>query len=168
MRGAEASSIKVRLPESSAAQTMGTRMHMVFARMHSSADIDYALAFGKSKGFLTENEAAEWGDQLHHDLSTGLPGEWFAADNLAVYNERNIAFDNHGERECGRPDRVVRRPDGSVVIVDYKFGRDMGSKEMAVYADQVKGYMNMWRMAGETAVKGYVWYVSLGKIQEVQ
>lgn len=168
VRGAEASSIKVRLPESSAAQTMGTRMHMVFARMHSAADIDYALAFGKSKGFLTENEAADWGNQLHHDLSSGLPGEWFAADNLAVYNERNIAFDNHGERECGRPDRVVRRPDGSVVIVDYKFGRDMGAKEMAVYADQVKGYMNMWRMAGETAVKGYVWYVSLGKIQEVQ
>lgn len=168
VRGAEASSIKVRLPESSAAQTMGTRMHMVFARMHSAADIDYALAFGKSKGFLTENEAADWGNQLHQDLSSGLPGEWFAADNLAVYNERNIAFDNHGERECGRPDRVVRRPDGSVVIVDYKFGRDMGAKEMDVYADQVKGYMNMWRMAGETAVKGYVWYVSLGKIQEVQ
>ena len=63
---------------------------------------------------------------------------------------------------------MVRRPDGSVVIVDYKFGRDMGAKEMAAYADQVKGYMNMWRMAGETAVEGYVWYVSLGKIQEVQ
>ena len=166
--GAGASSVKVRLPESSAAQTLGTRMHMVFARMHSAADVDYALAFGVSKGFLTEDESAKWGEKLRHDLCVGLPGEWFAADNLAVYNERNIAFDNHGERECGRPDRVVRRPDGSVVIVDYKFGQDMGAKETAAYADQVKGYMNMWRMAGETDVKGYVWYVSLGKIQEVQ
>lgn len=162
-----ASAVKVRLPDSSAAQTFGTRMHAVLARMRSASDLDYALRFGVSKGFLTDAEESEWRGLLIEALKKETVAEWFDANNRAVYNERSVAFDYHDERDCARPDRVVLRPDGTVVIVDYKFGEDRSKAEE--YKDQVKGYMNMWREAHKAqAVKGYVWYVRLGEIVEVE
>jgi hypothetical protein len=48
-------------------------------------------------------------------------------------------------------------------VVDFKFG-----KSFAGYANQVKGYMNLLRQMGHDKVKGYLWYVLLGEIVEVE
>ena len=61
-----------------------------------------------------------------------------------------------------RPDRVVEAPDGSISVIDYKFGAEHGS-----YLRQVRRYMALYRAMGYASVHGYLWYVPEDKIVEV-
>ena len=63
--------------------------------------------------------------------------------------------------ETKRPDRVMIRGN-EAVVVDYKFGREAESHKV-----QIRHYMEMLNNMGYTSVKGYVWYVSAGKIVRI-
>ena len=52
--------------------------------------------------------------------------------------------------------------DGSVEIIDYKFGDDHPS-----YTSQVRRYMSLMRKAGYTTVRGYLWFVTSGTIRTI-
>ena len=52
-----------------------------------------------------------------------------------------------------RPDRVILFPDGSVDIVDYKFGAPE-----AGYRRQVERYKALYRKMGYAPVRGFLWY----------
>ena len=62
-----------------------------------------------------------------------------------------------------RPDRVVLGADGSVTVIDYKFG-----SEHPGYAAQVRRYCALFRSLGYAPVKGYLWYVTESKVTPVQ
>ena len=53
-----------------------------------------------------------------------------------------------------RPDRVVLFPDGSVQVIDYKFGQ-----QEEKYKYQVRRYVNLYRKMGYKKVDGYIWYL---------
>ena len=77
--------------------------------------------------------------------------EWFPADGEGIFNEVSL-IDTDG-REW-RPDRVIVR-DGSVTVVDYKFGeRDPR------YARQVGRYASIYRRMGWNDVRTAIWYVN--------
>ena len=95
--------------------------------------------------------------------------DWFANDNR-VYNERSITYQgpSHDQRHA-RPDRVVRRPDGSWVVVDYKTGDNETNDTVARYRKQVAGYMDkIKKSAGGAAVEGYVVFLRSWHIVKVQ
>jgi hypothetical protein len=48
------------------------------------------------------------------------------------------------------------------VVVDYKFGREEES-----HKEQIRNYMGILGEMGYSSVKGYVWYVSAGKIVQI-
>ena len=121
------------------------------------------------------------GIQLHAVLSsagsaTSLPSGLGAAD-AAMLRER---LDSHPEwfgpglrtrnevsvfaadGSLHRPDRVVEHSDGSVDIIDYKFGTERPS-----YLRQVRRYMDLYRAMGYGPVRGHVWYVPEDKVVEV-
>ncbi|MDE5839291.1 MAG: PD-(D/E)XK nuclease family protein, partial [Muribaculaceae bacterium] len=82
---------------------------------------------------------------------------WFDK-GLRVINERGI-IDNGKMR---RPDRLVIRPDGTAVIIDYKFGNHRND---AAYSRQVKRYRDAVIRAGlAKKCEAYIWYVSLGEV----
>ena len=83
--------------------------------------------------------------------------EWFGG--LKARNELSV-FGSDGA--LNRPDRVVVRPDGSVDIIDYKFGAERPS-----YLRQVGRYMKLYRDMGSRSVRGFVWYVPEDKVVEV-
>ncbi len=83
--------------------------------------------------------------------------EWF--DAVSARNELTV-FGADGSR--WRPDRVVRTPQGGIIIIDYKFGAPRQS-----YIAQVRRYMGLYRDMGCTDVRGYVWYVPQDKVVEV-
>ena len=102
------------------------------------------------------------------------------ASTLALLSERLSAVDARGwfspsarirsevpillpGGEEYRPDRVVLFPDGSVAVVDYKFG-----KPEEKYKFQVRRYMHLYRQMGYTAVSGYLWYLETGEVVEVK
>ena len=63
-----------------------------------------------------------------------------------------------------RPDRVVWTSQGTIDVIDYKFGEE--HKEQ--YQKQVKNYMNLLTDMGYQAVRGFLWYVEKGKIVEIK
>ena len=60
-----------------------------------------------------------------------------------------------------RPDRAVLAPDGSVKVIDFKFG-----KVHAGYASQVARYCALFRRMGYSGVEGWLWYIDTGEIVE--
>ena len=84
--------------------------------------------------------------------------EWFAGASRGR-NEVSV-FDADGTLH--RPDRVVDMPDGSIAVIDYKFGAERNS-----YFRQVAGYVRLYRDMGYPSVRGYVWYVPEDKVVEV-
>ena len=62
-----------------------------------------------------------------------------------------------------RPDRVVIGPDGTVTVIDYKFGEDHSG-----YAAQVRSYCNLYRSLGYTSVRGFLWFVTASTVTPVE
>ena len=58
---------------------------------------------------------------------------------------------------------MVETPD-EVVVIDYKFG----SVERSSYKKQVRTYMQLIGEMGYARVSGFIWYLSLGKIEAVE
>jgi len=75
---------------------------------------------------------------------------WFSPE-VTVRSEAAILSSDGQEF---RPDRVVLYPDGSVHVIDYKFGQ-----QEEKYQYQVKRYVNLYRKMGYKKVEGYIWYL---------
>jgi len=86
---------------------------------------------------------------------------WFDPANK-VYSERTItsASDNLWDEdgiENLRPDRIVRRPDGTILVIDYKSGERNDRK----YCRQVQRYIDRLRLVFPGAdIRGRIWYVT--------
>jgi hypothetical protein len=90
---------------------------------------------------------------------------WFDG-SMKLYNECPILSKQYNEEsgkyQIYRPDRVMIGKD-SIYIADFKFGEPR--KE---YKNQIKEYMKQLQlMEPEKTVKGYLWYITTNKIEEV-
>ncbi|HYW96231.1 MAG TPA: Dna2/Cas4 domain-containing protein, partial [Bacteroidales bacterium] len=78
---------------------------------------------------------------------------------VKVRTEQELVKDGRG---ILRPDRVVYLDNG-VEIVDYKFGL----KTEDSHKRQVREYMDALAEIETCSIKGFVWYVTTGKIEEI-
>ena len=79
-----------------------------------------------------------------------------------MYNECAIIYnDEDGKMQNRRPDRVMVKGN-EVVVVDFKFG-----KKKPEYTSQVKEYMSLLSDMGYDNIKGYIWYVYSGELENV-
>lgn len=143
--------VNVCLPEIfNPAQERGIRMHKLLSMLKHAKDKERTLRIAERRGVTLrcEKEAEALVDKVLSDPNTSI---WFD-DNNCVINERTI-FD---EGKKLRPDRIVRTPEGNVIVIDYKFGTDH-SKD-SEYRKQVSRYMKKLREAGMNVTEGYVWY----------
>ena len=119
-------------------------------------NIDSALEAGK----INEEQAKELKGIIEREFAREQVKEWFAEDWDIVRNENDIISNEAiGTR---RPDRVMIRGNRAI-IVDYKFGAEKPKR----YTKQVAEYMQLLQQMGYTEIKGYVWYLTLGEIEEV-
>ena len=161
-----ASRINVRLPEDlSDKKNTGKRLHNLMSRIAYRRDVDRAWGFCVNRGIISDDDM-EWPlrrvraviDRMFDDPRTS---EWFSDDNR-VYNERNLSA-GHFATTTKRPDRVVCRPDGTWMVIDYKFGE----KDLKNHVEQVRGYMKRLERMGKKPIRGYLWYVALDEIVPV-
>lgn len=143
---------------------IGKRLHVMLSRMDNIDQLDTVLNYCERRGIVTNDTSDQWNrDIVRHMLASKLAEhpvcDWFDPANK-VLNERSLWHNG----EILRPDRIVVRPDGTIIVVDYKFGSD----KKRGHISQVKGYMEALRniYPGHT-VKGYLWYVTLGHIQSL-
>jgi ATP-dependent exoDNAse (exonuclease V) beta subunit len=141
-------------------RVFGNMMHMVFSRIEYAEDLDRVLTGLLREGVLSLRDRPAIREKILEMISAEEVGDWFRKkEGRQVLNERSI-MDPDGR--ITRPDRVIVDPDG-VRVIDFKFGK--GEKES--YHRQVRQYMELLKEMGYPRVEGYLWYVSLGKIIQI-
>ena len=139
----------------------GQLLHTLFSCLKTEKDIPNALDRLRMEGVIESNEQEQQIRKLTEwALKHPKVKEWFSG-TWNLYNECAIIYQENGELQTRRPDRVMMK-DNQVVVVDFKFG-----KPQATYNQQVKEYMTLLTQMGYTHVRGYLWYVFNNELEEI-
>lgn len=149
----------------------GNIFHAVMENIQIFDDIPAAVSRLMHKGLLPYERMEEIREKFEKWLSIPEVKHWFDG-TYKVKTERSIvkraAEDGNGNMQGKkksillRPDRIMEGPDGSLVIVDYKFGSYDNHEK---YKRQIRNYvLNLKSTARYSSVKGYLWYVKDGQI----
>lgn len=136
----------------------GTVLHGILSRVNVAADLEPAVDAAVASGELPASEQAATLALLQERLAAVASRGWFSPDARVLSEAAVIGPDG---REY-RPDRVVLHPDGSVDIIDYKFG-----EPNPAYHRQVQRYMNLYRAMGHAKIAGCLWYLETGEVVTV-
>lgn len=135
----------------------GIVLHDILSKVVVPADLHGAVESARMDGRLTAAEAEEAMELLSARISSASGRGWFPEDASLVRNEVSL-IDADGS--VYRPDRMVSRPDGEIVIIDYKFGAHRNS-----YDRQVARYADICRRMGHRKVTTALWYVDSDEIR---
>ena len=141
---------------------VGEMLHKVMERVRTPKNLKKAFGRALHRGMITEEEHDEYLALLSKRLADPRVADWFANDNCLML-ERSVTIGGNGQK---RPDRVVMKPNGEIIIVDYKFG-DRSDDNDTKYKRQVTGYKRAVCDAlgcRPDCVSGYVWYIHSGDI----
>lgn len=144
---------------------VGEMLHKVMERVRTPKNLKKAFGRALHRGMITEEEHDEYLALLSKRLADPRVADWFANDNRLML-ERSVTIGGNGQK---RPDRVVMKPNGEIIIVDYKFG-DRSDDNDTKYKRQVAGYKRAVCDAlgcRPDCVSGYVWYINSGDILAV-
>ena len=139
-------------------RSVGIRLHRAFEKATTREDIFASLDEMAINGELRHEEVADLKAQISTTLDSSVAGEWFNGSWEGLHCERTIILPDGKSK---RPDRVMTRGEEAIVI-DYKFGEENTS-----YNKQIANYIDELQKMGYTSVKGYIWYVSAGKIIQI-
>lgn len=137
----------------------GTLMHEIISKVESLDKLEDVVNSYFIEGYLTLEEKRESIKQIARFLTNETVREWYS-NEYRVLNEVEIL---QPKGSFIRPDRVMIKGNAAIVI-DYKFGE----KEDKKYIRQIKYYMNQISKMGYSNLKGYICYVTLDKIIEVE
>lgn len=166
--------LRVKLPElATKIQESGKRMHHIMSRIRTAEQVKKAISYAVKRGIITADDEQYWNlsraeaflDRLMTDEQTA---HWFAKGNK-VYNERSIYIPPTASDRAHhlRPDRIVRATDGSIYVIDYKFGDTPGEKQQATYKQQVQTYCRFLSDLWHAPVEGYLLYAKAFKVEKV-
>lgn len=146
---AERGELSVDIDPEAGPRDRGTFLHSALASVRHRRDLPAAIRRAAYRRHLSEADEAECRDLLTRALDDPRVRHWFEGFTRVV-NERPASVPG----AVKRPDRVVWHPDGSVSVIDYKFGHHRPRR----YFEQVRDYVGLLsgRVGGQ--VRGYLWY----------
>ena len=121
-----------------------------------------------SRHSLAPEAIAECQRVLTEAIGSVADRNWFDGYER-VLTERPVT-ENFDTR---RPDRVVWTPDGHIDVIDYKFSAEDSGEELQNhdnYVIQVRRYCARMRKSAKApagVVRGYVWYIDKGVVDQV-
>ena len=136
----------------------GIVLHDVLSRIKVPSDLKNAVRQSVISGDIAQAEAEDIENMLAERISQVEDKGWFPSGNAEILNETSL-IDSDGQ--VYRPDRVVLT-DGSVIIIDYKFG-----EHERIYERQLKKYSDIWRRMGYENISAWLWYVHTGEVISV-
>ncbi len=160
--------LKVRVDRSSSASIdAGLRLHSVMSQIQDVNDVDRVINQGIKHGVITNNPEDPCSiDNVEKHVCAPIKdpasrvAAWFDPANK-VYSERTITaasdsiWDDGGIQNL-RPDRIILRPDGTMLVIDYKSGQ-RGDKR---YLHKLNQYMEKLRaIFPGVPIYGRLWYV---------
>lgn len=135
----------------------GIVLHDILSRVEVPSDLDASVKEAVASGEISQEEGEKAYALLSGRIASASAYGWFDEDRRyrSVLRETTV-IDTDGN--LYRPDRVIERNDGSVMIIDYKFGqRDPLSDRK--YSRQVARYAGLYRKMGYKDVRTAVWFV---------
>lgn len=144
------------------ARERGTVLHDVLAHVSTADSLSRAVKRSVYRRILPERESEAVERYLASQLERDEVRPWFDGYRR-VLCERSIYLCDGDEGSVCRPDRVVWTAQGTVDVIDYKFGSEHPHR----YAAQVRGYMKALAAMGHENVRGFVYYVDSGDIVRV-
>ncbi len=139
---------------------LGVALHDIFSRSKSRTEIEENLRTAIADGRISPEEGKRLAQSIEEALQDPRVASWFSDKWDEVRNEHQIIIP---QSEGNRPDRVMIEGDRAVVV-DYKFGL----REREDHIVQVRGYLELLARMGYTQREGYIWYVTLNRVVEVE
>ena len=141
----------------------GKVKHYLFANIKTVDDIERAAAQLKFEGIISDNDEGKYINFVKESIERNNVKHWFRP-GLKYFNECSITFfDDNGELQTRRPDRVIF--DGeTMTVIDFKFGNVVKKG----HETQVKEYIDLLRNMGYKNTEGYIWYFKSDKIHKVE
>lgn len=142
----------------------GLRLHSLLSRIHDCRDVERVIRQGIKHGLITDDDADPCcKDSVLRHVSRPITdpshrvAAWFAPANV-VYSERTITSPSRENTVQNlRPDRIVRLPDGKILVIDYK----SGERNDAKYCRQINRYIaKLQMMFPDVPIAGRIWYVT--------
>lgn len=144
----------------SIARERGTLLHNILAGVTDLDSLEKSLNRRFIRNLIRPEELDEIGRHLRRQLERDGIRLWFDG-YLRVLRERTIFCPGH---KPIRPDRVVWTSEGTIDVIDYKFGAEKPKE----YARQVRSYMTAIASMGWEQVRGFVFYVDSGQVTPVE
>ena len=168
--------IRVRVDHGSSSHIKaGLRFHSVLSRVRDSRDLDRVIAQAVKHGVIsTDPDDACNVERVEAHVRQPIMdpacrvSQWFDPANT-IYSERTITTASTSLWDDGienlRPDRIVRRPDGTLLVIDYKSGERRDKQ----YCRQVRQYMAKLRtIFPDAPIAGRIWYITHDLILDEQ
>ena len=133
-------------------------MHQAMENATSREDIEERIRLCVVDGSLSAKEAATLRERIAKVFDQEVVAEWFDGSWESVKSEREIIYNSRS----WRPDRVMVKG-RRAVIVDYKFGLNAP----ASHRKQIELYASLLHQMGYTDVSGYLWYITMERIDKV-
>ena len=162
--------LRVRIDNASNARAKaGIRLHSILSRIRDRNDVDRVIAQALKRGIITDDPDDRCNiDSVNKYVRGPIMDEncrvsaWFDPANK-VYTERTITTASHDLFDADgitnhRPDRIIRRPDGTILVIDYKSGRRNDRENLP----QMQAYINhLHAIFPGTPIAGRLWYTTL-------
>ena len=142
------------------ARERGIFYHNVLGSVRHIKDLELAVRRWGYRAQMSEDELEGAFELLHNAITNPRVKQWFDGYKRVVV-EQSISLKN--KDAVYRPDRVVWTSNGTIDVIDYKFGDEHKTQ----YEKQVKNYMKLLSQMGNEDVRGFLWYVDKGKIVEI-
>lgn len=140
----------------------GSLLHAVLEQVKIASDLDSAFEKLRVRGLITRSDIRKYKPMLKEALDSVEDRKWFDGSKRVI-NERALL--KKGEKML-RPDRVMIDSEGSMTVIDYKFG---SYEKRKIHHRQVRNYMDKLReYSAASNIDGYIWYVKEGKVEKVE
>jgi len=136
----------------------GKLIHEILSNLVTKDDLDYAIGKIMIDGKAETLEIQKIKQEIEQILKHPMVESWFDG-SYRVLNERDIIVPGDG---VYRPDRIMENS-GQVLVVDYKTSRNVNPEHRI----QVEHYTQLLGKMGKINVKGFIWYLTIGKIVDV-
>lgn len=141
----------------------GIVLHSIMSGVRNRSDVERAVRRRAARGFIDDDEIDGYIAELSEALSDERVDEWFEGYRRLL-RESTIAVPTGDGVRNYRPDRVVWTSQGTIDVIDYKFGEE----EPSGYIRQVKGYMRLiLKIYPDVEVRGFLWYPLQKRITRV-
>jgi ATP-dependent helicase/nuclease subunit A len=137
----------------------GKFIHEVLQSMDSADELDRAIDRVSRDGKLNSTEMGEIRNEILAFLSLEPVKNWFSGE-WKVFKERDIITCNG---QLKRPDRAMIKG-GQITVIDYKTGLTKRKE----HEKQIREYLDLVKEMGYQDVTGFLCYVRLKEINQIQ